>query len=136
MGHKPSDIIVDIDEVPDEELKILLKEVTKISICILTFSLLDGSCKDVDKLRSLFKNCEIILETGFTKPLATVQLDDIPNIVQTATLHRVILRSLAELSQFQDGIHELGVAYALLRYPNLYMIFLFMKNLKRCTDCM
>lgn len=64
--------------------------------------------KDVEKLRSLlFKNCEVILETGFTKPLAIVQIDD---IVQTATLHRVILRSLAELSQFRD---ELGVTGAL-----------------------
>lgn len=80
--------------------------------------------KDVEKLRSLlFKDCEVILETGFTKPLAIVQIDDIPNIVQTATLHRVILRSLAELSQFRDGIQELGVAGALNQYPNLLYDF-------------
>ena len=35
------------------------------------------------------------------------------------SLHRVILQSLAELSQFRDGIQELGVAGALNQYPNL-----------------
>ena len=39
--------------------------------------------------------------------------------MQTITLHRVILQSLAELSQFRDGIQELGVAGALNQYPNL-----------------
>ena len=35
----------------------------------------------------LFDNCELILESGFTKPLTRVNVEDIPNVVQTVTLH-------------------------------------------------
>ena len=41
------------------------------------------------------------------------------NIVQTVTLHKVILSSLAELSQFQEGLSTLGVANALQNHPDL-----------------
>ena len=59
---------------------------------------------DVEKLKShLLKYCEVILDSGYTKPLIQASLEDVPNIVQTITLHRVILRLLAEFSQFRDG---------------------------------
>lgn len=67
----------------------------------------------------LLKNCDIMLDNGYTKPLVQTCLEDIPNIVQTVTLHQVILRSLAELSQFRDGIEALGVGKALTQYSSI-----------------
>ena len=71
----------------------------------------------------LLKNCDIMLDSGYTKPLVRTCLQDIPNVVQTVTLHRVILRSLAELSQFIDGIEALGVGKALKEYSGILRVF-------------
>ena len=71
------------------------------------------------------------MESGFSKPLTRVGLEDLPNIVQTVTLHGVILRSLAELSQFKDGIEALGVGKAMKKHPYLlYDFFVQGKDLK------
>ena len=47
---------------------------------------------------------DLLLECGFNKPLFKVQLEDKTNVIQTITLHKVILASLAELSQFREGL--------------------------------
>ena len=52
---------------------------------------------------------DMLLECGFNKPVSRIQLSDRVNIVQTVTLHKVILSSLAELSQFKEGLSVLGV---------------------------
>ena len=78
----------------------------------------------MERLHSLLlDNCELILESGFTKPLMCVNVEDIPNVVQTVTLHRVILRSLAELSQFKDGIEALGVGKVMNVHSHLLYDF-------------
>ena len=55
--------------------------------------------------------------------LLCVYVEDIPNVVQTVTLHRVILRSLAELSQFKDGIEALGVGKVMNVHSHLLYDF-------------
>ena len=81
---------------------------------------IDSSIKDVNELcPHLLENCDVILESGYTKPLMQSQVEDIPTIVQTVTLHHVILRSMGELSQFKEGMEALGVGLALKDYPSL-----------------
>lgn len=69
-----------------------------------------------------------MLDSGYTKPLVRTCLEDIPNIVQTVTLHRVILRSLAELTQFRDGLEALGVGKALTQYSSILYDFFVNSN--------
>ena len=49
-------------------------------------------------------NIDLLIECGFTKPISKIQLCDKAEIVQTVTLHKVVLASLAELTQFCDGL--------------------------------
>ena len=64
-------------------------------------------------------NLDLLTECGYNKPVAKVKLEDKPNIVQTVTLHKVVLSSMAELSQFRQGLSTLGVLSALKEYPHL-----------------
>ena len=59
----------------------------------------------VDELREKLMMEEImdlLVECGYSKSVPRVVLEDKPNIIQTITLHTVILASLAELSQFHN----------------------------------
>lgn len=61
--------------------------------------------QDVQELQSLLNSCyDMLVESGFTKPLSHATLADKTSIVQTVSLQFVILRSLAELQQFRDGL--------------------------------
>ena len=57
---------------------------------------------------------ELFTESGFTKPLALVTMDDKITMVQTVTLHYVLLRNKAELDQFCDGLTALDVLSAIV----------------------
>lgn len=69
------------------------------------------------------ENIDLLTECGYNKPVALVRLEDKPNIIQTISLHKVILASLVELSQFRKGISCLGVSTALKEYPQLLYTF-------------
>ena len=62
---------------------------------------------------------DLLIECGFNKPLINIELSDKVNIIQTVALHKVILGSLAELSQFRDGLASLGVLDAIKKYSHL-----------------
>lgn len=64
-------------------------------------------------------NLDLVTECGYNRPIARVELGDKPNIVQTITLHKVVLSSLAELSQFREGLSAIGVLASLKEYPHL-----------------
>lgn len=70
----------------------------------------------------------MLIECGFNKPLTKIELSDKVNIIQTVTLHKVILGSLAELSQFRDGLASLGVLDAIRKYSHLICSYY-------CCDC-
>lgn len=75
---------------------------------------------DLNQLRQItVDNLDLLLECGFNKPGSKVELCDKINIIQTVTLHKVILASLAELSQFREGLSTLGVSDALKNNPDL-----------------
>lgn len=74
----------------------------------------------MDHLRQIAAdNIDLLLECGFNKPGCRLDLSDRVNIVQAVTLHKVVLVSMAELSQFQEGLCTLGVCDALKKNPHL-----------------
>lgn len=78
------------------------------------------TANDVNQLRQIaVDNLDLLLECGFNKPGSKVELCDRVVIIQTVTLHKVVLASLAELSQFREGLSALGVADALKNSPDL-----------------
>jgi hypothetical protein len=68
-------------------------------------------------------NSDLIIDSGYNKPLACVKLCDINDIIRTITIHKVILSSLAELSQFKRGFSALGVADELKKHPDALSSF-------------
>ena len=68
------------------------------------------------------ENVDLLMECGYTKPVPRVELVDKADIVQTITLHKVVLVSRG-LSQFRKGLSALGVATALKDYPQLLRSF-------------
>ena len=46
-------------------------------------------------------NIDSLLECGFTKPVAKMELSDKISLIQTVALHKVVLGCLAELSVLQ-----------------------------------
>jgi hypothetical protein len=65
------------------------------------------------------ENLDLLLECGFNKAVARIKLNDRVNIVQTVTLHKVVLSTLGELTQFKEGLSALGVLDALKDHPDL-----------------
>ena len=57
-------------------------------------------------------NIDLLLECGFTKPVNNLQMKDKADLIQMIALHKVILASLAELSDFKQELCVLGVADA------------------------
>ena len=65
---------------------------------------------------------DLLMECGYNKPVSRVNIEDKPNIIQTITLHKVLI-SLAELSQFCSRLLALGVATAPKDYSHLHSYF-------------
>lgn len=92
---------------------------------------------DIDAFRAeLTENMDLLMECGYTKPVSRADLGDKPDIIQSVTLHKVVLVSLAELSQFRKGLATLGVATALKDYPHLLQSFFSLRNNDQLTSGM
>lgn len=61
-------------------------------------------------------NMELLLECGFVKPVAKLDLVDKVNVIQSIALHKVILNSLGELADFKKGLQALGVSDAMKKH--------------------
>ena len=76
----------------------------------------------MDKLQDVaIDNLDLLLKCGFNKAVARIVLNDRVNIVQTVTLHKVVLSTLGELMQFKKGMSTLGVLDALKEHPDLLL---------------
>ena len=64
--------------------------------------------------------CDALLECGFTKPLLKLTLDDVSQLINSATLHSTLLRIKSELDQFLDGLNQAGVLHSIQQYPDLF----------------
>lgn len=63
----------------------------------------------IDLRQSLYEHLDLLIDSGYTKPIVNVELKDIPHIVHCVALHKVVLQSLAELAQFKEGFSCLDV---------------------------
>lgn len=63
------------------------------------------------------------MECGFTRPTSSLRMEDRTDLIQTVSLHKAILASLAELSDFKEGLNTLGVVDALKQHGNLLRPF-------------
>ncbi len=71
----------------------------------------------------LLDSSDVIMNSGYTKPIFTAKVSDIPEIKQVVTLHCSILEVLAELDQFKKGLQSLGVLDIISQYPKLMAPF-------------
>ncbi|XP_019853033.1 PREDICTED: uncharacterized protein LOC109582636 [Amphimedon queenslandica] len=86
-GTNPTDLAPTIDEVSDLDKRTLLQQIME--------------CDEIVKLHNLLSsNLELLLDSGFNKPVTNVKLCDKEQILKAITLHSVILTVAAELSQF------------------------------------
>ncbi len=77
-----------------------------------------------DELQAIaLDNFDLIAECGFTKPSVRLVMEDKDSIVKAVSLHSVILKSMAELCQFRDGLETLKVASTLKEHPTLLRDF-------------
>ena len=87
-----------------------------------------------ESLRVLFQSPEyepMLLETGYRKPLASLQIADKTTIMQTLKA-QVLLRVKAEIDQFCDGLRTCEVIEYTRKYPTL-MAPRFMQTLVSLT---
>ena len=73
-----------------------------------------------DAQRIAMESCDVLLECGYTKPLATLKIADIPQLIKNTVLHSTILKIKSELDQFVAGIEAAGVLSAIRKYPHLF----------------
>lgn len=62
---------------------------------------------------------DILATSRYSKSLATLTMEEKATLVQTVTLHFVLLKSKAEADQFLEGLKAIGVADALKKHPGL-----------------
>lgn len=72
------------------------------------------------------ESCDMLVDCGFTKPLATIKSTDVSQLVKCASLHSTLLRIKSELDQFISGLHSSGVPEAIREF--LFTHFEFKGN--------
>lgn len=72
------------------------------------------------------ESCDVLVECGFIKPLATIKISDVPQLLKCASLHSTVLRIKSELDQFIGGLNTAGVLSAIRDHPELFSsLFVF-----------
>ena len=65
------------------------------------------------------ENIDILTAAGYVNPIILCTTEDTPTVVQTLTLHEVILHSKAELDQLAEGLSALGVLSVIRKTPEI-----------------
>lgn len=64
-----------------------------------------------------------LCDSGLLNPPSSLVMGDRSCIVQSLSLHQVVLMSKAEVDQFAEGIYCLGILDAIRKYPGLLQQF-------------
>ena len=76
----------------------------------------------------------VLVNSEFTKPVAKVELTHKEQICKCIALQKVILVSLAELSQYRDGLYKIEkIKQYLIDYSSLLEPFFCMNKSKLLT---
>ena len=76
---------------------------------------------DVD-LQGLFVIADLealLLETGYSKPLSLVCMEDKNSIVSSVTDYHCLIKVKAAMDQFMEGLNSGGVLEYIKKYPNI-----------------
>ena len=96
---------------------------------MIPYTLKIHSAIDEKEMREVAgRNIDLLLECGFTKPVALLKLGDKSDLIYAVTLHKFVLCSLAELDQLCSGMAALGVTDSLQQYHPLYVYHVLQKN--------
>ena len=87
------------------------------------------SAETIENLKEIVgDNFDELAQCGFTRPSTKLMLADKVDIIQTISLHQVILKTLGELSQFRDGLETLGVGKAIEEHGEFVQEFFVIKD--------
>ena len=80
-----------------------------------------ANAKDTDKLQDLLMDDDAgyITTSGFCKPVFKVSMNDIPDIIEAVCTEFSIMKSISEISQFQEGLNVLGVSDLIKAHPSI-----------------
>ena len=82
------------------------------------------SATTIEELKDVYTChfCELV-DYGVTNPSTSITLEDKHTIVQSITLHHVLLKSKAEADQFSEGLSYLGTRDYVMKFPHLLQKF-------------
>ena len=84
--------------------------------------------KNIPELQEiLMNNIDLFTKCGYCRPIMKVTMSDRVDIIQSVGLQEVLLNSLAELTQFKEGMRCLGVLDMIQEHKDLLRSFY-------CTD--
>ena len=63
---------------------------------------------------------DTILSCGYTKPIASLDVSDVPQLVRCVVLHKTILEVKGELDQFMSGLEEVQVLQYMQHHPGFF----------------
>ncbi len=69
-----------------------------------------------------------LMECGVNKPVTAIVWEDKISLVQSVTLHYVLLKSKGEIDQFREGLSCLGTRSYITKYPRLLKEFFTIKG--------
>ncbi len=79
-------------------------------------------------------NIDILIDSGYVKPITKLGLDQRGEIVKMVALHKVIKTSLAELTQFREGLYKVEkIQEVLTNHSELLEIFYCLDNQQNLT---
>jgi len=100
-----------------------MSSVSSLRLLVLPYIYIDRLIAHLTLREVLMESMDLLLECGYTKPIPKVVVADKTNIIQTITLHKAVLVSLAELLQFRKGLSSLGVAGALKDHSIHFFVY-------------
>ena len=64
-------------------------------------------------------NADYVTASGFQKAIFRVTTEDIPDFVEMACTEFLIMKSISEINQFQDGLNVLSISDLVKARPNV-----------------
>ena len=71
----------------------------------------------------------LLLETGYSKPLTMLHMDDQNGIISSVIDYHCMIKVKAAIDQFTEGLKEGSVYDSLMAYPDLFMPFFVLDHL-------
>lgn len=74
--------------------------------------------RDIEELRSYLRDCTVIFDSGFAKPIQQVKRCDIHDIINTVGMHVILMPIMAEVNQLISGLQFYGVLSLAKKFPS------------------